>query len=548
MPTLLFLSGERAGTRVPIVGDRFVLGREADCDLTLSAIPAGARGSREDSVSRRHVLLTCIGGQWFAEDGNGRGRRSRNGVRVNGQWVRHPNRVPLHHNDQLLICDILLAFHLDPESTFTPEASVSHSDSRLGLQVQSAERLRLLLDVSTALRGTLDPDTVLDLVLEHLFRMFPQSERGIVVSRESPDRPLAVRAVRTPREGAADQQFSTTVVRRCVESLKAELGNDLPAQFPDSSSISALSGRSLMIAPLWTTEGKALGAIQLDTAAERKFTGDDLRLFLGVASQASMALSNARLHREALAHQRREQKLEVAELVQRALLPRALPDLPGYAFHAHYAAAERVGGDYYDFVPRPSGRLAVLLGDVSGHGVAAALVMARFGALARACLEAEDDPAAVVARLNGLVLRTAVPDSFVTLAAVVLDPTAHAAVVVSAGHPSPLLRRADGSIEQLVREDSYGFPLGIVTGQTYQLCRAALGPGEAILLFSDGVTDAMDLDGRPFRADGLRSVLATAGPSPRAVVEGVAAAVARHAAGADQHDDITMVCLARTAE
>lgn len=547
MPTLLFLSGPQNGTRVPVVGDRFVIGRALDCDAVISTPAEPVADATYERVSRRHAVLTYANGTWFIEDGDGQGRPSHNGTYVNNRRVHHPTRVALKHNDRISMCAVRLAFHLDPESTFNPEASVSHVDSRLVLETQSVDRLRALLDVSTALRSTLDPDAVLDRTLEHLFRMFPQAERGIVVFREHATGPLALRTVRASGGGPADSGFSTTVVGRCLECVEAVLGDDLPVQFPGVESLSGLGVRSLMCAPLWTADGQALGAVQLDTRGISKFTKDDLNLLLGVASQASVALSNARLHRESLALQRRSRALEVAQQVQRALLPAALPAIPGYAFHAHYAAADEVGGDYYDFVPLPCGRTAVLLGDVAGHGVAAALVMARFGAEARACLEAETDPAAALARLNALVVRAAVPDSFVTLAAIVLDPAAHTALVVSAGHPVPLLRRGGGTIEEALPEESIGLILGIADAQSYAHHEIPLEPGASLLVFSDGVTEAMDLSDRQFGTDGVRAVFATSGPAPRATVEALVAAVRRHSAGCEQKDDITLVCLTRDA-
>jgi serine phosphatase RsbU (regulator of sigma subunit) len=547
VPALVLLTGDRAGTRWPILGDRFAVGRAPDCDAVVAADdgPAAAT-ARADAVSRRHAVLVLDGGRWYVEDGDGRGRKSRNGTYVNKDPVPHPGRLPLRDGDRIRLCGVLLEFHDDPPSTFAPEASVGHSDSGPYLDAQPAERLRVLLDVSAALRETLDPDEILGRTLDQLFRLFPRSDRGLVVFRDDPAGPLKVRALRAPGGGPADPGFSTAVVRRCLERVEAVLGTDLPAEFPESASVGGLPARSLMCAPLWVPGGQALGVVQLDTASERrKFTPDDLRLLLGVASQASVALSNARLHREALLAQRRARDLELARQVQRALLPRGLPDVTGYEFGAHYAAADEVGGDYYDFVALPGGRLAVLLGDVAGHGVAAGLVMARFGAEARACLEAAPDPAAAVARLNELVVRAAVPDSFVTLAAVVLDPASHAALVVSAGHPPPLVRRAGGAVEEALSEEATGMALGLAGGQEYGCREVRLGPGDCVLLFSDGATEAADVGDRQFGTAGVRSALAAGGSSPRAAVEAVAAAVGRHATGCPQGDDITLVCLGR---
>jgi serine phosphatase RsbU (regulator of sigma subunit) len=549
MPTLLILTGPRKGTHLPILGERFALGRDAECDATVRDVLPTATQKELNRYSRRHAVLTLAGGLWYLEDGDGRGRPSRYGTTLNGQPVQAAQRHLLRDRDRIGIFDIKMAFHADPESTFAAEASISHADTHPYLDTQTADRLRVLLDISAALRGTLDPDAVLDRTLEHLFRLFPRAERGLVVFRDSPTGTPVVRALRSARSAPADPRFSTTVIRRCLEGLVAVLGNDdLTAQFPDSQSLDGLSVRSLMCVPLWTPDGQALGAIQLDTTADgRKFVTDDLHLLLGVASQASIALSNARLHLESVAVQRRAADLELAEQVQQALLPRSLPDVPGYAFQPYYAAADKVGGDYYDFIPLAGGRLAVLLGDVSGHGVAAALVMARFGAQARACLEAEADLPTAVARLNALVLRAAVPDSFVTLAVVVLDPAAHTAAVVSAGHPSPLLRRADGAVEDVVPVGSSGMMLGIADGQSYECGGFSLGPGEAVVLYSDGVPEALDAADRSFGTDRVREVLAAAGPVPGATVAALVAAVRRHAAGCAQQDDITIVCLARAA-
>ena len=268
--------------------------------------------------------------------------------------------------------------------------------------------------------------------------------------------------------------------------------------------------RSLMCAPLWTQDGQALGVIQLDSEGpKKKFSPEDLNLLLGVAGQASIALSNARLHRDSLLRQARVRDLELASKVQLAILPRRLPDIPGYDFYAYNKSAQEVGGDYYDFVPLPRQRLAVLLGDVAGKGVAAALVMVKFSVEARACLLTEPEPAAAVSKLNALMSKAALADRFVTLAVAVLDPASHTIALVNAGHPSPLLfRRAAGSPwKKRSPSRIAGPPVGIDDGHDYTSCQVALGPGDGLILFSDGVTEAQDAPGLQFRPKGIRTVL-----------------------------------------
>src|SRR5262249_6562635 len=155
----------------------------------------------------------------------------------------------------------------------------------------------------------------------------------------------------------------------------------------------------------------------------------------------------AELHREQVARERYQRELELARQVQLGFLPEKAPEVPGYAFYRFYEPAYEVGGDYYDFIPLPHGRLAMMLGDVAGKGVAAALLMAKVSADARFCSLTEAGPAAAVARLNALMCATGPADRFVTLIAAVLNQQDHTVTLVNAGHPAPLLyRRATGKL------------------------------------------------------------------------------------------------------
>jgi len=549
MPTLVLLTGPKAGTRWPILGDRFVIGRAQTCNAVVDGASERASARQKDSVSRKHALITCTNGNWYIEDGDGEGRKSHNGTYLNEKKLAFPGRCQLRDEDQIRICDVRLVFCRDPNSTFTVEESVSHSDSGHSLDSQPAKRLRLLLEISAALRNTLEVDSILDRTLKYLFEMFPQAERGLVVFRDNPGGPLVLRSLRTPSGAPADPRFSTTVIRRCLQNVEAVLGNDLPAEFPDSDSIGEIPSRSLICTPLWEPGGQALGVVQLDTRMDdRKFTSDDLKILLGVADQASISLGNARLHHETLALQRRARDLEVAQQVQRALLPRSLPNVAGYGFFAYYESAQEVGGDYYDFVPLHDGRMAVLLGDVAGKGVAAALVVAKFSVEARVCLETVADPAAAVDRLNSLMIRAAVPEKFVTLAVAVLDPLKHVVLMVNAGHPSPLLLRSSGEIEEVAPVDITGLPIGIDDGIPYISREVRFEEGDRLLIFSDGVSEAMDANEKMFGTDGIRTAVAGTTGIPLATGEQLLRAVKRHTTGCDQNDDITVVCFGRVGD
>ncbi len=357
-----------------------------------------------------------------------------------------------------------------------------------------------------------------------------------------------VRAIQTRHPADAnDPRFSSSILRLCLDQVQAIVGNDPAMQFPESESIPILPIRSLMCAPLWSQEGRPLGAIQLDTQRPNtKFTEDDLKLLLGVASQASIALCNARLHQEALINLQRQRALQDAHQVQLALLPQQMPDIPGYRFHAYYESAEELGGDYYDFIPLPGQRLAILLGDVAGKGVPAALVMVKFSVEARVCLQAEPDLPSAITRLNTLITRAAVSDRFITLIAVVLDPVTHTVTLVNAGHPSPLLfRRSAARGEEVIPTTTAGPPVGIDTGYPYTGVAVQLEPGDGLLLFSDGIIEALDAQGRHFKTQGVHTALADGWGSPCQAGERLIQAVKQHAAGCRQNDDITLVCFGR---
>ncbi|MBV9124742.1 MAG: SpoIIE family protein phosphatase, partial [Planctomycetes bacterium] len=306
---------------------------------------------------------------------------------------------------------------------------------------------------------------------------------------------------------------------------------------------------SVMCAPLWSQDGKAFGVIQLDTQdRHKKFMEDDLKMLMGIASQASIALENARMHQDLVARERIKRDLEVAREVQRSFLPTRLPGVSGYEFFAHYEAALEVSGDYYDFIPLPGKCLAILVGDVAGKGVAAALLMAKISADARFCMLTESNLAVAISRLNDLMLQGGMAERFVTLAAAVLDPAKHELTLVNAGHPSPLIyRHATTTLEEATPNDSAGLPIGVMDGFQYESCQVQLHPGDSLLIFTDGVTEAMDVQERQLEIKGIHAALQGGHFAARALGDRVLQAVKRHAAGRSQHDDITLVSFGRTS-
>jgi len=248
-----------------------------------------------------------------------------------------------------------------------------------------------------------------------------------------------------------------------------------------------------------------------------------------------------------LARERLNLDLELARGVQRGFLPLQLPEVRGYEFFAYYESAYEVGGDYYDFILLPRQRVAVLLGDVAGKGVAAALLMAKLSADARYCMLTEPEPAAAFTRLNCLMNQSGIADRFVTLVAAILDPGNHTVTLVSAGHPPPLIyHRATRTVAEAISNDVAGLPLGVLDGFEYASCQVALEPGDSILAFTDGVTEAMDVQDLQLQTKGLYAAMQGETYSPRALGEQVVKVVKQFADGRSQHDDIALVGFGRT--
>jgi serine phosphatase RsbU (regulator of sigma subunit) len=270
---------------------------------------------------------------------------------------------------------------------------------------------------------------------------------------------------------------------------------------------------------------------------------------MAVASQAAIALENARLHEDLLARDRLQRDLKLAQQVQLSFLPHQLPQLPGYEFFAHYESAQEVGGDYYDFIPLPGRKLAVMLGDVAGKGVAAALMMAKISSDARFCMLTETDPAQAVVRLNELLHQAGLVDRFVTLSAALLDPSKHQVTLINAGHLPPLVyRAATGKVEEASSRDAAGFPLGVIEDYQYEASTFRVDPGDCVVVFTDGITESKNKQDKDFHIEGVYALLREGPYLPQAVGDRLIKAVKQHAAGCKQHDDITVVCFGRTGD
>ena len=317
---------------------------------------------------------------------------------------------------------------------------------------------------------------------------------------------------------------------------------------PSSASISDLKIRSVMCVPLLTPDNKALGILQLDTSDRRQFNEDDLDVLAAVASQAAISIQNASMLESLLQRERLNRDLKIAEQVQKRFLPQVVPTVPGYEFFAHYQPTYEVGGDYYDFVPLSANRMAVALGDVSGKGVAAALMMAKFSGDTRSSILTENAPAPTATRLNNLLCAAGIPDKFITLSLCVLDIPTRKLTLTSAGHTPVIIRRADGRAEEVGQEVS-GIPLGVMEDSDYQQTEVEINQGDVVVIYSDGVTDARSPGDELYDSQTNHRLLkrvAQSSGGPVAVGRAILQDIREFSAGHTQADDITLVCMGPT--
>jgi sigma-B regulation protein RsbU (phosphoserine phosphatase) len=234
-------------------------------------------------------------------------------------------------------------------------------------------------------------------------------------------------------------------------------------------------------------------------------------------------------------------ELEVARQLQADLLPHRSPEIPGFQFAHSYRTANEVGGDYYDFQQLPDGRLALVVGDASGHGIAAGLLMAIANATLKTAVDVDPAPEKVAELLNRTLFRTGDHRAFMTLFYALLDPSSGELEYVCAGHPFPLLRRAGGEVEEL---GTGALPLGLRAETELQAGRSSLGVGDLLVLFSDGLPESIDAQQDAYGFDRMRRVLATPGSSA-GIHDRILQDFETHVGSEPLTDDLTLVVIAR---
>lgn len=543
MAILITLKGPSTGRRYTLEEGVTDLGRHANSVICLES----------QAVSRHHARIVLENGEFFIEDLN-----SSNGTFLNGKRI--DGRLPLTERDTLQIGPYAFALRQAPTPTPTEgdlvirsQVSADRSDHSI-YGVDASRKLQAILEITQHLGRTLDPEELLNTLLEHLMRLFPQADRSMVLLNEQER--LVVRAQQCRRaEDASTYPYSRTIVQRALADGIGILSDDIRSdeRFQASSTISSLDMRSLMCVPLIGQEGKRLGILQIDRFRQGKaFSTEDLQLLTAVGLQMAVVLENAGLHAELMRQERLRQELALAREIQQGFLPSEFPapHKVGYELFARVIPAREVAGDLYDFFPLADGRLVFFVGDVSGKGMPAALFMIAVRILGRHLASLGDSPSETMRKLNTALASDNPSAMFVTLMHGVYTPSTGEIVLASGGHPMPLVRRIDGKVEMFSFKSGRllgyeGGNLGLVDATL------TLATGETLILYTDGFPEARSPDGAvmlgPERLLDIFGGARTHMPLD-ACADEARAAIERFTGSSELQDDLTLLLLRRVPD
>ncbi len=419
-------------------------------------------------------------------------------------------------------------------------------------QARHARELSALLEFSNRLLGHHSVDSLMRHLVEEVRRLLRADACAILLPDENGDR-IVFRAASGWRHDPVAARHSVSadehsgpgrVMLTGQPLLIADAVADPQGIFiPDWMAAEEFRGH--YVVPL-LAEGRAIGALAVDMRRPQAAADDDIRLLQLMATQGALALETARLQEESLRQERLAEQLEVARQIQLSLLPDDAPEVPGWDFAAAYRPAQTVGGDFYDYfyLPGPPLRMGVVIADVADKGVPAALYMALSRTVIRTSALGGRRPAAVLTRANTIIREDSKSDMFLTACYATFDLSSGRMIIANAGHNRPFLWRATGGASAEVR--TRGMILGAFEEITLEERETLLDLGDALLLYSDGVTDATNAQGRTFGEERLQRVLVQhADRGAHALVEAVLAAIDDFTGGAAQYDDMTLVAVRR---
>jgi len=535
-PELTIQTADGQTSTLRLVENRYQLGRAPTNQLCYT---------NAGGLSREHLAIERTPAGWLVRD-----LGATNGTFVNGTRILEPRL--LQPQDRINAGSLTLTFQparatplvdaAEMEGGATVSATMTDSLQALAEETQAAHagHMKALIHAGRELATHLPLADLFELILD-LSMEAVGATRGLLMTMEK-----GVLEARASK--GAGLRISSHVRDIVISEKRSLLIRDAlaDAALGGHASIAGAQIRGIIAVPL-QSEDTVIGLIYLDSPfLIHQFTRADLSLLTVMASMAAVRIENARLAEVEQAERLRAQELEHAAMIQRSMLPGGFPPFPGrrdFHLHAQMEPAREVGGDLFDFFLLDPHRLAFAVGDVSGKGVPAALFMAVCRTLLKATALHETDPGACLTFVNtALAEQNPAKSMFVTLFYGVLDTRSGGIRFANAGHNPPYLYSSGGPVQPLTAKS--GPILGIFDGLHYETQAMTLAPAQGLLVYTDGVTEALDPQGQFFDERRLEEfLLANSAGTPRQLVAGLQDAVRQFAAGAPQADDVTVLAL-----
>ncbi len=530
-------------------GEEFVVGRRPECDLVID----------EPSISRKHAAFTFDGRDYYIQDLEARNFTYLNGVKLD------PKGPPqkLKDDDQVAFCDLeLYVFR-----TTDPKGGILFVDD----DVESSNSTIMSKVGISSGYGAAAIDGQSGSEAERAVGDQSQSGPCLVAGRSSAagaQQPVQDLRAGGPRVHCAEKR-GRDLGSALVAGLAGGCDRDNSCQPHDCQQGAGDPGRNPVgrrddgrgvqqgpehrrfshsvddVCAPDRQSGQFDGCLA-DRHGQAKRSGFSRRTWKCCwqwPSQAGIAIDNAQMHESALRQRVIERDLELANEVQQGFLPESRPDVTGYEFFDFYRPANQVGGDYFDYLALPDGRIAVIVADVVGKGVAAALLMAKLSAETRYCLGSGENAAQAINMLNERLCRLHL-DRFVTAVLVILDSERHEVSIANAGHMSPMLRTKDGKVLEPGSAEA-GLPLGIMEGLGYAESTVRLVPGESLTMYTDGLNEAVNEAGEFYTIKRIRKQVRATQGVPSELGQAVVKDVCEFIGQGSQSDDMCLVTLGR---
>ncbi|MEZ4699938.1 MAG: GAF domain-containing SpoIIE family protein phosphatase [Rhodothermales bacterium] len=412
---------------------------------------------------------------------------------------------------------------------------------------RSVEELSLLNDLAVAIGGAGDSRHIVETIVRKAMKSLHAEQGDIIMISSLAEQQTATFIRASDSEVQRDSiHMNESLLGWMMIHKRAIIVNDPLTDARFKGAVWNADIRNFLSVPL-LVRSTLIGLLTVyNKIGDRElFNEDDQRLLAIIATQSAQVLENARLMEEERALQRMNEELRLANEIQSSLFPQSLPAIDGYEIAGSSIAAQRVGGDYYDALAFEDGRIGLCVGDASGKGLPASLLMANVQATLRSLAPWSDSCSECLTRINSVVCDRNRKGSFVTLIYALLDPTQHALHYANAGHNRPLICRTGGEIEQL---NVAGAMLGFTTRIAFPEGETALGPGDVLLLYSDGLNEAWNDAHVQFGEERIAEILRDSrAETAEGIVERLTRAVQRHAGSAPQSDDMTLLVVKRTA-